>query len=389
MLPDLEYTTSGLYTVGNGACTHLPLRSTRESAAHDELTARRVVSGPTRREVWGMTIADRLRSRTVAQRPNTPAPAPRRDRDLQQTLRLLLATVWLMDAALQLQSVMFTPGPDGFSGMLHDAAAGNPSWIAHTITWNASLNAHQPILTNGIFSGVQFIIAFGIAWRPTCRYALALSVMWSVLVWWFGEGLGGVLTGAATPFGGGPGAVVYYALLAVVLWPTRASGGDAPFVAARTLGVPTARALWASLWALLALLAVVGHGRSPLALHDLVADTSTGEPGWLLRIDRWSQAVLLHDGTTVAVLFALFCILVAASVYLRPAATQVVLVAAIVVFALVWVAVENLGGVLTGSATDPNSGLLVILFVLAYWPLPQTPESKDAPGAVTTGRVKT
>lgn len=333
-----------------------------------------------------MTVAGQRGSPTESVHRSALNRAPHRDRDLQQTLRVLLATLWLMDAALQLQSVMFTSGPDGFSGMLHDAAAGNPSWIAHTITWNASLSAHQPVLTNGIYAGIQLALAFGIAWRPTCRPALALSVVWSVLVWWFGEGLGGVLTGTATPFGGGPGAVLYYALLAFVLWPASGSGRDAPFVAAKRFGVPVAKALWASVWVLLALLAVVGHGRSPLALHDLVFKTATGEPGWLLSIDHWSQAVLLHDGTTVAVLFAMFCLVVAASIYSGPAVTQFVLATAAVVFALIWVSVENVGGVLAGGGTDPSSGLLVILLIVAYWPLPKAATAEHATGTPTVGR---
>ncbi len=68
-----------------------------------------------------------------------------------------------------------------------------------------------------------------------------------------------------------------------------------------------------------------------------------------MRIDRWSEAVLLHDGTDVAVLFALFCVLVAVSVYLHPTVTQIVLVVAMVVFAVVWVAVQNFGGDLAGA----------------------------------------
>ena len=45
---------------------------------------------------------------------------------------------------------------------------------------------------------------------------------------------------------------------------------------------------------------------------------------------------------------------------------------AIVVFALIWLAVQNFGGILAGGATDPNSGLLVILLALLYWPLTGT-----------------
>jgi hypothetical protein len=49
--------------------------------------------------------------------------------------------------------------------------------------------------------------------------------------------------------------------------------------------------------------------------------------------------------------------------------TRVLLVVAIVVFVAVWVAVQDFGGILAGGATDPNSGPLVILLALAYWPL--------------------
>jgi hypothetical protein len=304
----------------------------------------------------------------VTERPPQRSPAARHEaRDLQQTFRLLLATAWLMDAALQLQPFMFTRGPSGFSGMLQATARGNPSWIARTITWNASLVSHQPVLTGTLFAGAQFLIAFGIAWRRTCRPALALSIVWAVLVWWFGEGLGGIFSGAATPLGGGPGSVLFYAVLAVLLWPSR--GPNTPFVAARTVGPVTARAIWAAVWLLLALLTLIGGGRSPRALHDIVVKTSAGQPGWLLRIDRWSEAVLLHDGTTVAIVFASFCIVVAVCVYVRPAVTQVVLVVAMTVVVVVWVAVQNVGGDLAGGGTDPNSAPLVLLLALAYWPL--------------------
>ena len=119
----------------------------------------------------------------------------------------------------------------------------------------------QPILTNTLFAGVQFLIAFGIVYRRTCKPALVLSIVWSFAVWWFGEGLGAGFSGGATPFGGGPGSVLFYAVLAVLIWPTE--GDDRPFVAARTVGSRTAKVVWAILWLLLALLCLVGSGRSP------------------------------------------------------------------------------------------------------------------------------
>ena len=225
-------------------------------------------------------------------------------KDLQRTFQLVLATVWLLDAVLQLQPFMFTRGSIGFSGMLNTLAAGNPGWVAHSITWNASNVYHNPVLSNTVFALMQFLIAFGIVWKRSLKPALALSIVWSLGVWWFGEGLGNILHGGATPFGGGPGGVLFYAVLAILLWPS--AGADRPFVAARSVGVTAAKAIWAVLWGLLALLALVGSGRSPQALHDLVA-AYTEQPGWLAHIDRATASMLLRHGTTDAILLAVVC----------------------------------------------------------------------------------
>ena len=298
--------------------------------------------------------------------PAAGSPTDRTPRDLQRMFQLVLATAWLLDAVLQLQPFMFTRGSNGFSGMLNGFATGNPGWIDHSISWNASNVYHHPILTNSLFALIQFLIAFGIIWTRTLKPALVVSIVWSLGVWWFGEGLGTIFQGGATPFGGGPGGVLFYALLAVLLWPSE--GGDRPFVAARTVGVRAASATWVVTWGLLAALALVGSGRSPRALHDLVAGLDSGEPGWLAHVDKASEMAFLHDGTTLAILLAVLCVVVAAAVFLPPAATQVILVVAIGVFAVIWVAVQNLGGILAGGATDPNSGLLVIILALLYWP---------------------
>jgi hypothetical protein len=292
---------------------------------------------------------------------------PRQTRDLQRTCLLVVATLWLLDAVLQLQPFMFTPGPDGFSGMLRGTATGNPTWIAHSITWNASVVDRQPILTNTIFAGIQFLIGFGIVWRRTCKAALGLSVVWSLAVWWFGEGLGAIFGGGATTFGGGPGGVLFYALLAVLLWPT--DGADAPFVAARTVGESAAKAIWAVVWSVLAVFSIVGAGRSPRALRDLVADLVGGEPGWLVHLDGSTESFLLQHGAGCAIVLAVVCVVVAVGVYLPDRARKATLLLAILTFSVIWVTIQNFGGILAGGATDPNAAPLVILLALLYWPL--------------------
>ena len=86
-------------------------------------------------------------------------------------------------------------------------------------------------------------------------------------------------------------------------------------------------------------------------------------------LDRASESLFLHDGTTMAILLAVVCLVVAAGIFLPAQFAQATLVLAIVVFAVIWVAVQDLGGVLAGGATDPNAAPLVIVLALAYWPL--------------------
>src|SRR6201996_2386137 len=162
--------------------------------------------------------------------------------DARRVLQLVLAAIWLLDGLLQYQSFMYT---EAFGLMIGDTARGNPGVIARPISWNAVLVEHHLVLTNTVFATIQLLLGLGIAYRPTVRVALAASIAWSLAVWWFGEGLGGVLSGAASPVTGAPGAVILYALLAVLLWADDPPGATAPVVASRAGGAPGARLLGA------------------------------------------------------------------------------------------------------------------------------------------------
>ena len=137
--------------------------------------------------------------------------------DLRRRLQITLGVLWLLDAALQYQPYMFTRA--FATQTLAPTAQGNPAPIAGSITWAAGLVADHPVATNAVFATAQLLLALGFFWRPTVKTALAASLVWSLAVWWLGEGFGGVLTGDANPLTGAPGAVILYALAAVLLWP--------------------------------------------------------------------------------------------------------------------------------------------------------------------------
>lgn len=283
--------------------------------------------------------------------------------DSRRRLQLILGGIWLLDGVLQLQSFMFTRG---FSQMLATAARGNPAVIADPIIWSARLIDQNAMVMNAAFAVIQLLLGLGIAWRPTVRLALGASIVWAFAVWWLGEGLGGLLAGTASPVNGAPGAVILYALAAVLLWPSR-SDRPASFAAGKSTGPAAARLLWLALWTGLAYLALQPAARAPQALSRMISAMAAGEPGWLAGADRSMSQLLSNRGLEAAVALAVILALVAVGVYLpRPAATAAVSVAIVIAGAL-WIA-QGLGGMLAGSATDPNTGPLLALLALAYWP---------------------
>jgi hypothetical protein len=281
-----------------------------------------------------------------------------------------LALIWLLDAALQYQPYMFSAG--FAKSTIAPAAYGNPAVVASSITWAAGAMGREAVASNAIFATIQLVIAAGMLHRRTIKPALAASIGWALGVWWFGEGLGGVLSGAS-PLQGAPGAVVLYAFLAILVWPTSrqpvAGGTVAESGLAGRLG---ARAGWVLLWTALAYMFLLpSANRAPSAAAALIAGMGNGEPAPLLAMAHEMARLLAGEGLAVAVGAAAACVLVAASMFGSATARRIGVGLAVTVGLAIWVA-ESFGGILTGRGTDPNSGLLLVFVAAAFWPL-QTP----------------
>ncbi|HEY3977660.1 MAG TPA: hypothetical protein VGM79_10345 [Streptosporangiaceae bacterium] len=327
--------------------------------------------------------------------------------DLRRWLQLGLAALWVLDGVLQYQSFMFTRA---FGQMLAGSADGNPALVADSVRWAAGIIERSPVTTNAAFATIQLALGLGIAWRPAVKVALAGSVAWSAAVWWFGEGLGGVLNGTASPVNGAPGAVILYALLAVLIWPAggrdaagraelagpgrdaagpgglmgagrdpagpggligagRDPAGSGAFVAARPLGAAAARGLWVVLWGSLACFSVTAASRTAQGLHDMIAGMADGEPSWLASLDRGAAGALAHHGLPASIALAAVLAAIAFGIFLPVRGARVTVAVAVAVSLVIWLVGQDLGEVLAGNATDVNSGPLLALIALAYWPL--------------------
>lgn len=288
----------------------------------------------------------------------------RRRRFLIRSLGLL----WLLDAALQFQPYMFTTAFP--REVIRPTAAGNPGWVRGPVDWTASLLSHHIVVLNAIFATVQLLIAVGLFWRRSVKVALSGSIVWALLVWWLGEGLGGVLTGPVSPLAGLPGAVLLYAVIAVLLWP-RAGDGPGRVSSMATSGPLGLGALgvWLVLWLGFAVETVLPANSAPGAVHDLIAGMGDGEPRWIAGINSCAAGWIAGRDLAVSLVLAICFVLIALSILGPPRMARAGVGLAVLLSLGIWVIAQDFGGIGTGHGTDPNSGLVLVLFAVCFWPL--------------------
>jgi hypothetical protein len=104
---------------------------------------------------------------------------------------------------------------------------------------------------------------------------------------------------------------------------------------------------------------------------------ASGQPGWLAAADSDLGRLLSHQGLTASIILAAVLVTIALGIYLPLPAVRAVLILAVIAAVAIWVA-QGLGGVFSGSGTDPNSGPLLVLLAVAYWPARQATAADPA-----------
>jgi len=317
----------------------------------------------------------------VEWKPARSAVAP--VRITPRMIQVGLGLLWVLDGLLQLQPSMF--GHAFVTGTLAPAASGQPAILGWPITHVADLVSVSPASFNFVFASLQLLIGIGVLRRATTRPALALSIVWAAGVWAFGEGFGMLLTPQASPLTGAPGAVLLYALLAVVAWPRSdapASGGSA--AAEGLLGERWALGVWALVWAGMGLLWLLPQNMSAGSISSQVMSAPAGDTAVVAHL----QAIVAHAfrgiGTQTSIVLAVVSFMIAIGTLWIPRGRVMFLVLGVALSLDFWVLGQSLGGLLSGTGTDPNIGPLLALFALALFPN-ATPEP-TAPISWESGR---
>jgi hypothetical protein len=245
--------------------------------------------------------------------------------------------------------------------------AGQPHWLSASIAWGARF-AHTDLgVWNTLFALTQVAIGLGILYRPTVRLALASSVAWALVVWWFGEALGMLFANTANPLTGAPGAVLLYALIGLIVWPN-----DRP---RELLGIRGARIAWAALWCIAAWEWLLASNSTPNATSDAIESAPSGM-SWLSTVQHHAATIAAGNGELIAIVLAATSLAIAITVAAdwHP---RTFLWLAVYLNILYWVLGQGLGGLATGTATDPNAAPLFIVLAAAL--LTQLPTCAAVP----------
>jgi hypothetical protein len=277
-----------------------------------------------------------------------------------------LGILWVLDGLLQLQPSMFT---QSFAvDVVGNAIMGLPAPL-----YRFSLNVLRTLiiphifLWNWLFALVQLAIGVMLLKGSikTRRYVLAASIPWSLFLWVFGEGLGGIFTatmgggvfpGTPSIINGFPGAALLYAWAAIValLPPRRWSMfakisvvRDGPTILfAIAAAVQAAPLMWTTFGQASIYAADLDNLPARLALTVLPVESYT------------ASHPLLSNSLEVATITFVALTLYVFKTRKWPFAMETALLLFIWWFGL------GLGGTLTGLGTDPNTPPVIEILTL-------------------------
>jgi len=284
-------------------------------------------------------------------------------------IQIALGLIWLLVGLLQFQSFMYTHGI--ITEVFGPAAEKQWSIVGGPMKTIDAFYGRDLTLWNTLAAEIQCAIGLGlILSRRTVKPALLLSFAWAPAVWWFGEGFGGLTSNTLpSPLMGAPGAVILYALIGLLVWPTSKREGRSP-ADMGPLGDRGGLYAWSGLWLLSAGLWLVNVNRASGATHEMIKGMAEASPHWLSKFQSSIGNHTAGHGSTIAVVLAIVSVAVALGVWTRlrwPA-----LAVGIVVSLAYWVFGQSLGGPFwVGNATDVNAGPLFVLLAVSLFPVAQ------------------
>jgi hypothetical protein len=144
----------------------------------------------------------------------------------RKALQRLLGALWLIDGLFQLQPRMFTM--DMINGVMAPMVHSQPAPIGANLQWIVNETVLHLTLINLLIAIVQICLGLGFLLLSDrwVKAVVWVSIVWSVIIWYAGEGMNMLLTGQSSILTGAPGAVLFYLLLGLVIYPRQTPGSS-------------------------------------------------------------------------------------------------------------------------------------------------------------------
>lgn len=304
----------------------------------------------------------------------------------RRRLQIALGCLWLLDGLFQLQPKMFT-GSFAYNVIL-PIANGQPTFIAVPIHWAAALFLLWPAGFNLTIAAIQIIIGILILNKRTVKLGIAISVIWGMVVWIFGEALGGLFNGQFSLLTGSPGAVLIYALLGIAAYPSAIHLKPAAWLVY----------VWLVVW-------LVGAGflmiqpNSMSNMRAVIISNAHSSPAWIDGVDNQTAQVLSNlaghnnkslsassmtgmtdvslkksnfnngrsSGYWLILLLGLIEIFAGAGIILNEKMKRLAIIIGSLLMLVFWIIGQSAGGYYSGLMTDLNTApLMIILGICLY-----------------------
>jgi hypothetical protein len=295
----------------------------------------------------------------------------------RKALQRVLGLLWLIDGLLQLQPQMFTMNM--VNGVMKPMLQGQPGLVEPSLQFIITQTTLHLIEVNLLIAIVQILLGLGFLFLSDrwIKDLVLVSIIWSLVVWFGGEGMSMLFTGQGSVLSGAPGAVLLYPLLGLAIWPRKQPNAPAKGTTRKAgddglLSRGILRYVLSAFWFFAALLQLQPYWWQPGNIAQAIG-AMVGQGGLntvlvdpvLTQLSNASTNIEVPLNITLIVVFLALGIGLAVTKeqQLRP-----FLLASIIASLLLWYGSQAFGMILTGMATDFNSGLLLVVMALACWP---------------------
>jgi len=282
----------------------------------------------------------------------SPIPQRRSSRPAE-ILALGLGLLWFVDACLQAQPLMVTRF---VGGVLAPLLQGEPAPLAFLVALGMRLWGTSPIWLNVaatyLQAGIGLVLLFGRR-EGLEKIALVASLLWSIVVWIFGEAMGGIFAGGSA-LTGSPGSVFLYGIAALLLL----RGADWWEGEGPRAFFPRLFAFVFLLDALLGALPAAGWWGSTMASY-YAQMASMPQPATLASVFGALAAFARHHAFFLNLFVVLGCAALGTAFLVWPSSSATAKVALLFTL-LLWIFGQDFG-VMGGMATDPNTGAILLL----------------------------